>query len=133
MSFLKENFFTRETTQVAVNLLGCYLVRTYNKKFFLKGKIVEVEAYLGERDDCCHTYQGRRTERNQVMYDIGGTIYVYFTYGMHFCFNIVTSQKNIPEAVLIRAIEPLEGISKMKACYWPLRFYLKDNQYVSRK
>ena len=80
----------------------------------LKGKIVETEAYLGLNDPSCHSYRGKRTNRTQVMYREGGSSYVYFTYGMHYCFNIITAEKNQPEAVLIRALKPIKGISIMR-------------------
>ena len=114
MSKLKKQFFTRETTQVAVDLLNCVLVRVTDKGTILKGRIVETEAYLGLNDDSCHSFGGRRTERTQVMYLPGGYAYVYFTYGMHYCFNIVTAGRGEPEAVLIRALEPIKGISEMQ-------------------
>ena len=114
MSKLKKQFFTRETTQVAMDLLNCVLVRVTDKGTILKGRIVETEAYLGLRDDSCHSFGGRRTERTQVMYLPGGYAYVYFTYGMYYCFNIVTAGRGEPEAVLIRALEPIAGISEMQ-------------------
>ena len=193
---LKRSFFERETTRVAEDLLSCVLVRVTATGAILKGKIVETEAYLGVKDDCCHSFGGKRTERTKVMYLSGGQAYVYFTYGMYHCFNIVTAQAGEPEAVLIRALEPIEGIPEMQknrpqqniknltngpgklcqafdickklngedlqknrlyiergnttplkkdivvsrrvglstmqsACYWPLRFYIQSNPYVS--
>ena len=200
---MSSSFFQQETCQVAVQLLGQTLVRVTQDHQFLKGKIVETEAYLGLHDPSCHSFGGRRTFRTQTMYLPGGYAYVYFTYGMHHCFNIVTAGKEDPSAVLIRAVEPLEGVSQMiifrkqnskrknpcfkydltngpaKVCqamnickklngqslqgdvvyvekdrkirffeisvseriglskdsdsyYWPLRFYIKNNPYVSR-
>ena len=111
---MKKQFFERETTKVAVDLLGHVLVRVTEAGVVFKGKIVETEAYLGLQDDCCHSFGGRRTERTKVMYFSGGCAYVYFTYGMHHCFNIVTSKAEQPEAVLIRALEPVRGISEMQ-------------------
>ncbi|MDE0118640.1 MAG: DNA-3-methyladenine glycosylase [Bdellovibrionales bacterium] len=192
---LRKNFFTRETTKVATDLLNCVLVRVTETSAVLKGRIVETEAYLGLKDDSCHSFGGRKTKRTQVMYLPGGYAYIYFTYGMHYCFNIVTAGRREPEAVLIRALEPIEGISEMqenrlkkdiknltrgpgRLCqalnisknlngadmegsrlyvekgnfmsleriavseriglspfrlsrYWPLRFYIKDNPFVS--
>lgn len=101
------------TAWVAENLLGLTLTRVMDTGAVLKGKIVETEAYLGLQDPSCHSFGDRRTDRTKVMYLPGGHIYVYFTYGMYYCFNIVTTNK-YPEAVLIRAIEPLEGISYMQ-------------------
>ena len=111
---MKKQFFERKTTKVAVDLLGHVLVRVTEAGVVFKGKIVETEAYLGLQDDCCHSFGGRRTERTKVMYFSGGCAYVYFTYGMHHCFNIVTSKAGQPEAVLIRALEPVRGISEMQ-------------------
>ena len=94
--------------------MGCTLVHHSQGKR-LAGRIVEVEAYLGIRDRAAHTYGGRRTDRVRSMYLEGGHAYVYFIYGMHFCLNVVTHKEDVPEAVLIRAIEPLEGIETMRA------------------
>ena len=194
---IKRDFFTRETSQVATALLGQNLVRNMGKNQVLKGKIVETEAYLGLKDSSCHSFGGKITGRTEVMYRRGGCSYVYFTYGMYHCFNVITAKAGQPEAVLIRALEPLTGIEIMKknrnktelkdltsgpgklcqalqitrdlnglplnidkaqlylekadnvhqnkvavshriglsslkdSCYWPLRFYIKDNLFVS--
>ena len=114
MSKLRRSFFGRDTVKVATDLLGCFLVRKTKDGVFLKGRIVETEAYLGLKDDSCHSFENRQTERTKVMYRSGGYAYVYFTYGMHYCFNIVTASSGEPEAVLIRALEPIEGISIMQ-------------------
>ena len=111
---LKKNFFTGKTAQTAEDLLGRILVRVLEDGQKLKGKIIETEAYLGIKDPSCHSFGGRFTPRTRVMFESGGLAYVYFTYGMHYCFNVVTAQKGQPEAVLIRALEPLEGITAMK-------------------
>ena len=99
---------------MAQNLLGCVLARRTETGQLLKGKIVETEAYLGLQDECCHSFNGRRTKRTETMYLLAGHAYIYFTYGMHHCFNIVTGNTQEPEAVLIRALEPLQGLKEME-------------------
>ena len=79
----------------------------------LAGKIVETEAYLGLQDECCHSFKGRRTARTETMYLPAGHAYIYFIYGSYYCFNIVTGNEKEPEAVLIRALEPLQGLRGM--------------------
>ena len=117
------DFFSRLTIQVAVDLLGQTLVHRTKKNVLFKGKIVETEAYLGLQDPCCHSFNGRITNRTKVMYQKGGHAYIYFTYGMHYCFNVVTAREGEPEAVLIRALEPIRGIENMKRnrAYPPLK------------
>jgi len=108
---LKRNFYTRDLLIVAKDLLGKILVKNDNDKF-LSGRIVEVEAYDGLIDKAAHTYSGK-TKRNEIMFNKGGYFYVYFTYGVHFCCNIVTGKKDHGTAVLIRAIEPVNNIDIM--------------------
>jgi DNA-3-methyladenine glycosylase len=102
-------FFARDTTAVARALLGQLLVRKVQGTLRV-GRIVETEAYLGPRDLACHTARGR-TARNEAMYGPVGQSYVYFVYGMHHCFNVVTGPG---EAVLIRALEPLHGLDGLR-------------------
>ena len=110
--FLPRSLFDRPTQSVARELLGCRLVRKLAGTL-LVGTIVETEAYVGERDLACHAKVGR-TPRTRIMYGPPGFAYVYFTYGMHWMLNLVTEAEGFPAAVLIRAIQPLEGISCME-------------------
>ncbi|VYU11717.1 DNA-3-methyladenine glycosylase [Peptoniphilus gorbachii] len=109
---LGNNFFKRDTVEVAKNLLGKKIIRNISGNFFC-AKIVETEAYLGLKDRACHSYGGNITKRNEILYKEGGTIYVYLIYGMYNLLNIVTKNENDPEAVLIRAVEPIENIDAM--------------------
>ncbi len=104
--------FANDPITVARRLLGQRLVRVINRQR-LAGTIVEVEAYLGAVDAAAHTYRGRRTKRNEAMYLPGGHAYVYFTYGMHHCLNVVCGKADEGVAVLVRAIEPTEGLARM--------------------
>ena len=99
---------------IARKLIGRLLVRTLDDGTVLAGRIVETEAYQGAIDRASHAYGGRRTRRNEAMYAAPGTAYVYFTYGMHFCFNVVCGELNAPLAVLVRALEPVAGVEKMR-------------------
>lgn len=108
---LKRKFYKRYCLDVAEEILGKYLVKNDSDNL-LVGKIVEVEAYDGSIDEASHSYCGI-TNRNRVMFNEGGYLYVYLSYGIHFCANIVTGNKNEGQAVLIRAVEPVVGIEKM--------------------
>jgi len=108
---LSKSFYYRELLTVAKELLGKVLVKK-NSKNLLAAKIVEVEAYDGEIDKAAHSYGGK-TKRNKVMFNEGGYLYVYLSYGVHQCCNIVTGFENKGTAILIRAVEPLEGLNVM--------------------
>lgn len=106
--------YSKDAVALARRLLGCMLVRVLDDGTRLAGVIVETEAYCGAPDLASHAVGGRRTARNEAMYAKAGTSYVYFTYGMHFCFNVVCGEVDVPLAVLVRAMEPVEGIDGMK-------------------
>jgi DNA-3-methyladenine glycosylase len=109
---LRRTFFARYTPTVAKALLGCVLVRVVDGER-LSGRIVETEAYRGSRDPASHAFRGL-TGRNRVMFGEAGHSYVYFSYGNHWMLNLTTEKEGVPGAVLIRAIEPIEGIAIMK-------------------
>lgn len=106
---ISKEFYNRSALDVAQDLLGKVLVREVDGKV-LKGKIVETEAYIGAIDKACHAYNGRRTKRTEILYEDAGVSYIYFIYGLYHCFNVVTNKKDVAEAVLIRAIEPINEL-----------------------
>ena len=108
---LPREFYLRSCSTVARDLIGKVLVRNKDGKIY-SGIIVETEAYPGKGDEASHSFRGI-TPRNSVMFEEGGVAYVYFTYGNHYCFNVVTGRKGCGSAVLIRAVEPLDGINLM--------------------
>jgi DNA-3-methyladenine glycosylase len=194
---LPRAFYRQDTVAVARALLGCVLWRRIGRTL-LAARLVETEAYLGANDMASHARRGLRSARNESMYLEGGHAYVYFTYGMHWCMNVVTGEADIAEAVLLRAAEPIRGIESMRkrrpkakrdrdltngpgklcaamsvdenldgapldghllwleqgervpeeqiaisprvgvdyagdAAWWPLRFYVRGNEYVSKR
>jgi DNA-3-methyladenine glycosylase len=112
MARLLRSFYLHDARQVARELLGRILV-TEIGGYRTSGRIIETEAYLGADDLASHAYRGL-TQRNRAMFMGGGHAYVYFIYGMYYCFNVVTGEPGRGEAVLIRALEPLEGIATMR-------------------
>lgn len=116
---LEKNFYARDTIDVARDLLGKTLVHRLASGERLAGIIVETEAYLGAEDPAAHSFGGRRTPRTEPMFGEPGTSYVYFIYGVHFCFNVVTAARDVPEAVLIRALEMCLGPVDVKAANGP--------------
>jgi len=110
---LPRDFYLQDTITVARALLGCTLWRRRGREL-LAARLVETEAYLGANDQASHARRGLRSLRNESMYLAGGHAYVYFTYGMHWCLNVVTQEADIAEAVLIRAAEPIVGVQSMR-------------------
>lgn len=113
MKKIPVSFYQREDVlEIAQDLLGKILVTKWNG-ILTSSRIVEVEAYRGVEDKASHAYGGRRTARNEVMYAEGGVAYVYLCYGIHHLFNVVTHTRDVPHAILVRALEPLLGIDAM--------------------
>ena len=112
MNILTREFFNKDSLTVAKELLGKTLVhQTGSRK--ISAKIVETESYMGINDKASHAYSGKKTQRTAVMYGKPGISYVYFIYGMYHCCNMVTGEEGTPQAVLIRALEPLNGLEQM--------------------
>ena len=125
---LPRSFYLRDdTVSVARDLLGTLLVIPDSGGRRVSGMIVETEAYLGVNDRAAHSFGGRRTARNEVMYGLAGHVYVFFVYGMYYQFNVVTGPAEHPHAVLIRAVEPVEGIELMRG----RRGAMKDKNLTS--
>ena len=112
MKKLDRQFYLNNTLEVAKNLLGKNLIHIVNgiKRV---GMIVETEAYIGSIDKACHAYNYKRTPRTEVLFMNGGVSYVYLIYGMYYCMNVITEKEEEPCAVLIRAVEPIEGLNEM--------------------
>ena len=110
---LPHDFYHGDTVAIARALLGSVLWRKRGREL-LAARIVECEAYLGANDAASHARRGLRSARNESMYLEGGHAYVYFTYGMHWCMNVVTQEADTAEAVLLRAAQPLRGIESMR-------------------
>ena len=110
---LKQNFYRQDALTVAKELIGKRLVRKIGDEI-IKSKIVETEAYMGPEDKASHAYGNKRTKRTETMFAEGGITYIYLIYGMYYCLNVVTERKGKPEAVLIRAVEPLSGMKTIE-------------------
>lgn len=113
MKKLPQSFYrSDDVLQISRELMGKILVTKFDG-VTTSGRIVELEAYAGPVDKASHAYGGRRTNRNEIMYGVGGFAYVYLCYGIHHLFNVVTAKKDLPHAILIRALEPIKGINTM--------------------
>lgn len=113
MAKLPRSFYEQDDVRkIAKSLLGKTLVTQFNT-LRTSGIIVETEAYAGVNDKASHASNGRRTARTEIMYAHGGVAYVYLCYGIHHLFNVVTNQKDVPHAVLVRALQPVDGIPEM--------------------
>ena len=113
MKKLSIQFYKRQdVVLIARELIGKIIVTIF-EEVITSARIVETEAYIGLTDKASHSFAGKRTARNEHMYAPAGTAYVYICYGMHHLFNVVTNEKNIPDAVLIRAVEPITGVDIM--------------------
>lgn len=109
MKRLGKDFYARSALVAAQKILGKFIVRRYRGRKII-GKIVEVEVYSGPADRGSHAFGGKVTRRNRVMYQRGGYVYIYLIYGMYWLFNITTGPSRHPEAILIRAVEPVQGL-----------------------
>ncbi len=119
---LPREFYTRSNTlETAQDLLGKILVVPTAAGERVSGVIVETEAYLGAQDKAAHSYNNRRTKRTETMFAVGGTVYIFFIYGIYYQSNAVVGEKETPHAVLIRAVEPLENIEIMRQRRGPMK------------
>ncbi|HXH63560.1 MAG TPA: DNA-3-methyladenine glycosylase, partial [Gemmatimonadales bacterium] len=110
---LPSEFYARPAAEVARRLLGHIVVSGEGRRR-VSGRIVETEAYTGPDDPACHAWKHRRSPTIESLYGPPGTVYIYFTYGMHWCMNAVTGRAGYPAAVLLRALEPMDGVSLMR-------------------
>ncbi|MGH9820395.1 MAG: DNA-3-methyladenine glycosylase, partial [Pyrinomonadaceae bacterium] len=127
MKIKREFYLRKNTVRIARELLGKLLVVPNDRGERISAMIVETEAYLGVDDRAAHSYGGRRTKRTETMYSAGGCVYIFFIYGMYYQFNIVTGPEHQPHAILIRAVEPVEGIEIMRE----RRGEMKDHNLTS--
>lgn len=122
-SRLNIEFFQRDVLEVAPELLGKIIVRRFDDGGLVSGRIIEVEAYRGTEDLACHASRGR-TSRTKIMFGPGGYLYVYLIYGMYWMLNFVTGEKDIPQAVLIRGVESINGPGRLTR-----HFYIDGDFY----
>lgn len=127
MKLSRDFYIRKDTVRIAKDLLGKLLVVPTTDGARVSGMIVETEAYLGEIDKAAHSFGGRRTARNEITYAEGGHVYVFFVYGMYYQLNLVTGLIDTPHVVLIRALEPVEGIEFMRK----RRFKMPDKNLTS--
>lgn len=127
MKKLSRGFYEGNTLNVAKKLLGKILVHKYDNNEIM-GRIVEVEAYIGDIDKACHCYNNRRTNRTEIMFGPPGYAYVYLIYGIHYCMNIVTERKGEGSAILIRALEPVGGLEEIA-----LNRYTKELKELTKR
>jgi DNA-3-methyladenine glycosylase len=124
---IERDFYLRDdSVQIAQDLVGKLLVVSADGNR-VSGMIVETEAYMGVTDKAAHSYGGRRTARNEITYALGGHVYVFFIYGMYYQLNFVTGPEEHPHVVLIRAVEPIDGIEIMRTRHWQM----PDNNLTS--
>lgn len=128
---MDKKYFKKDGLELAKSILGKYLIRNYDGKTIVT-KIVETESYMGINDKGAHVYGDKRSERTKPLYLEGGRIYVYLIYGMYYCLNISANKENVPECVLIRAVEPIKGIeeiafNRFKKEYSDLTTYQRKN------
>ncbi|MDK2563869.1 DNA-3-methyladenine glycosylase [Romboutsia sedimentorum] len=128
---MDKEYFKKDGLELAKSILGKYLIRNYDGKTIVT-KIVETESYMGINDKGAHVYGDKRSERTKPLYLEGGRIYVYLIYGMYYCLNISANKENVPECVLIRAVEPIKGIeeiafNRFKKEYSDLTTYQRKN------
>lgn len=113
ITMLTRDFYLRDANVIAPELLGKLLVHR-SAEGVTSGMIVEVESYIGPVDKGAHSYSNKRTDRTEIQFGLGGYAYIYAIYGMHSCFNVVTNIKDKPEVVLVRALEPVDGVELMQ-------------------
>lgn len=131
MKKLGEEFYIKNCTETAPLLLGKFLCRNINGEI-IKSKITETECYFGESDTACHAHKGK-TERTKTLYQQGGVAYVYLCYGIHFLFNVVTGPENMPQAILIRAVENYNGPGKLTKYLQITKTLNEENLITSEK